>query len=251
MSWVGSKQMPADVYIGTRRACWSHPDEEPWAEPASGFSDAMARLNRYVDGLPKRSMWPNKRTARLWLSGGLCRAFFIDAITGLEDVSDLRRIAMAQAADRTGLSGILGLWLEASPLNTGHVCVAWEEDMLQICLGTLRRAGLRVVSARPWWTACLPVISQSATPAAISTLGLHDCDSLTLLSGDADGYTGASTLAPITDSVSAMSTWLRALATMPSGAASPLLLQLGTQPSLAQPLRWRMALGEWTREVLA
>ncbi|WP_326534467.1 hypothetical protein [Pseudorhodoferax sp.] len=186
----------------------------------------------------------------MWLSGGLCRAFFIGPVAGLEGPAELRRIALAQAADRTGLSGTPGLWLETAPLNASHVCVAWDKDMLSTCLNTLRHAGLRVSSARPWWTACLSAVSQSAAPAAISAFGVHDCDSLTVLSGDAGGYSGASTLTPITDNSSATSTWLRTLATMPSGAGNPLLLRLGAHPSSEAPMHWPMALGEWTSEVL-
>lgn len=228
MWWVGSR--PHEVYLGTRGFAVCKGDGEPvWQETDS----LRAGLDTFAAWLGQVEP---KSKLRLWLSGGLCRPFVMQAVPGVSGDAEWQRVAAAIAPAQTGLAGACEVWLSKSgQRGAARVAVAVEQQVLQRLQALVEGAGggHRLVSTRPWWSELLRVaLLRDATLPALS---VQDCDALTVLAGDGEGFDTATTLTPIADRESADAALARWLLTAEVAADRMLRAQLA--PDVAQAPR--------------
>lgn len=198
---VGSK--PVHVYLGTRRVMVSGAAGLQ-SQAVNGLAEARQVLRTQLQGLGKSSR------LRLWLSGGLCRPFILDALPGLVSRDEIHRVAAATAAQRTGLAAPCRLWIEPRPVIGDRVVVAMNAQVYDQLHDSFREAGHAALSVRPWWAELLPGAAAKTTDAA-TCLAVRDCDSVTLLFGAGAEVALASTYAPVADDSSAKAIVARTL----------------------------------------
>lgn len=186
---------PVHIYLGTRRVMVSGATGLQ-SQAVNGLAEAFEVLRTQLQGLGKRSR------PRLWLSGGLCRPFILDALPGLASRDEVHRVAAATAAQRTGLQAPCRLWIEPRPVASDRVVVAMHARVYDQLHDSLRGAGHAALSVRPWWAELLRGAAAKTADAATS-LAVRDCDSVTLLLGAGAEVTLAATYAPVADDSSA------------------------------------------------
>ena len=158
MLWARSK--PVEVYLGqTMVGCRGLDDlGDRWAEVAH-FDDALTRLADWMSS----SAAPMR--ARVWLGSTLARPFVLAANCGARNAIEARELASTAAADLTGMSRELKVWL--APWGPGQtaLAVAMEQHVLAALTAIARtRGSLRVISVRPWWNQVLDaVVERSRT----------------------------------------------------------------------------------------
>jgi hypothetical protein len=224
--WVGSR--PHDVYLGTRGFAVCAGDGKPvWQETGR----LQAGLDAFVAWLGQVDA---KAKLRLWLSGGLCRPFVMQAVPGVSGEAEWQRVAAAMAPMQTGLAGPCEVWLSKSAQRkTARVAVAVEQQLLQRLQALVEDAGTRhrLISMRPWWSEVLR--AALLRDAALPALAVQDCDALTVLAGTGDGFDTATTLTPIADCESAHAALARWLLTADVAADRMLRAQLAPYPAQA------------------
>lgn len=198
---VGSE--PVHAYLGTRRVMVSGAAGMQ-SQAVNGLAEALDALRTQMQDLGKRSR------LRLWLSGGLCRPFILDALPGLVSRDEVHRVAAATAAQRTGLAAPCRLWIEPRPGMGDRVVVAMSEQVYGQLNDIFREAGHAALSVRPWWAELLPG-AVAKTADAATCLAVRDCDSVTLLFGVGAEVALASTYAPVADDGSAKAIVARTL----------------------------------------
>ena len=237
MWWVGSR--PHDVYLGTRGFAVRAGDGEPVWQETDGL---QAGLDAFVAWLGQAQ---RKAKLRLWLSGGLCRPFVMQAVPGVSGEAEWQRVAVAMAPAQTGLSGPCVVWLSKSAQSeAARVAVAVEQQVLQRLQALVEDAGTRhrLVSMRPWWSEVLRVaLLRDATSPA---LAVQDCDALTVLAGTGVGFDTATTLSPIADRGSADAALARWLLT--ADVAADRMLRVRLSPDLVQAPHASAAFGALT-----
>jgi hypothetical protein len=198
--WAGNKV--ADVYLGTRTIVVSDVSAPALVTEVDGFDAALAAVLHWLNGVPAR------QRLRVWLSGGLCRPFLLPAVQGVVSEREAQTVAAAMAPRLTGLAGPCTVFVErASPL-----AVAVQESRIRQIHDLVARAAGRhkLLSIRPWWAEVLRH-ALSREPA-LAALGVHDCDSMTLLMGRERGhFDSAATYSPVVDRGTAQSVLTRAL----------------------------------------
>ncbi len=239
---VGSE--PVHIYLGTRRVMVSGATGLQ-SQAVNGLAEAFEVMRAQLQGAGKRSR------PRLWLSGGLCRPFILDALPGLVSGDEVHRVAAATAAQRTGLQAPCRLWIEPRPVASDRVVVAMNEQVYNQLHDSLREAGHTALSVRPWWAELLRDAAAKATAAATS-LAVQDCDSVTLLLGAGAEVTMAATYAPVADDSSARAIVARAVVSSGLADGQVHYLRLVSSPQLADcesaamagataPTRWAEA----------
>jgi len=236
---VGSD--PVHVYLGTRRVMVDS-TAGLQSQAVHGIDEAYAALRIQLQSLRKRSR------LRLWLSGSLCRPFILNALPGVIARREVHRIALAMAEQGTGLQSPCRLWIEPRPVSDDRVVVAMQAGNYEELSNTLRDAGHKAVSVRPWWAELLRDTS-AKTQDTPTCLSVQDCDSVTLLLGAGVEMTMATTYAPVLDNGTAKSIVARTL--ISSGVADSQLrflrltqdLQLTENESArptasSAPIRW-------------
>lgn len=223
---VGSEPASSDVYLGTKLAAAAGP--QPWHAVVAGFDDGLAQLEHRLgasrSGRPRWLHWV-RPGQQLWLSGVLCRPFLLTLPAGAASELDLQRIAAATAPAQTGLDGPCRVWLAPPSGAQARLVVAVSERVMQACAAAIHRAGYHLIGVAPWWAGVLnAVLDRTATPS-LELLGVRDCDSLTVLAGQAGQFSSAMTRAPLTDEASAAAAWLRALSGQPVEPGRSLCVQ--------------------------
>jgi len=176
-----------DVYLGTRRVAAWGPGREIVSHAVEGFSPALEAVTALLDATSRG------QHVRVWLSGGLCRAFLLEPVEGVPGHADRLRVAASMAPRLTGLSGPCHVWLDRAGHDDAAVGVAMEEATLGALVESIRSRSCRLSSVRPWWSEPLRV------QAKAGALIVGDCDSVTTLAGEGRRFACASTLAPLAD----------------------------------------------------
>ena len=222
MLWAGNKTRPRDLYLGTRAAAWC--------------DSAGTTVTASVEGFEAALSWTQAQLAdkgysgrlRIWLSGGLCRPFLLPDFPGVRDDKEIQRVATRLASERTGLAGDCKVWLDGARRGEARVGVAVEQEKLSRLHDALG-ARWRIAAVQPWWAEVLSVAL--SRPDAPSALGVHDCDSLTVLVGKKSGFSMATTINPVLDEASADSSFTRALLSADMEPGRELLARLVLAPS--------------------
>lgn len=193
---VGSR--PRDVYLGTRAIAACRGDEVLLAQQIVGLESALLALRAWLQATPARG------DLRLWLSGGLCRPFVFQPTPELKSRGERLVVAAAMAPDRTGLAGPCAVWLDRAKPIDPCIAVALNVSDRDAILGAVVQANPgrnRILSIRPWWGDALRAVLREEP--GMSNLAIHDCDSITALSGPGERFDTAITLAPVFDRQSA------------------------------------------------
>lgn len=210
MWWVGSKggTSVADVYVGTRRVLYvpagtgqvGSAQAEPPSWSVDGFEDALRVLDGQVlarsesDGTKPIKGW------RVWLSAGIARPFLLQ-VPERASRGEIERIAQDLVEERTGIREECELWVE-SGRGASVVVVVVVKSHLQELVGRFAKGtGRRLRSLSPWWGEALKAALKRG--AGVRLVAIHDCDSLTWLSGQASTFDGVQTLSPVSDRATA------------------------------------------------
>lgn len=210
MSWAGFRA--ADAYVGTRLVAWNGPTGN-WCSPADGLEDALDQLGRRMKA---ERNWM-RRPVRLWWSGGLCRPYLLRRPEHVAGEEELAAVAKAMAAQMTGLVEPCRVWMEEMITGAERVVVAVEETTWLRCTASVHGSGWKLMSAGPWWA---EVLHMARARTSAEVVGIQDCDSLTVFSGNTRNFDLATTYAPIADEVSAEAVWRRAISMRPSVSAT-------------------------------
>lgn len=234
MWWAGSN--PLDAYLGTRSTAICRGSERVWSAACSGVDDGLQKLRSQLQSNTAR------QRIRLWLSGGLCRPFLIQAVAGVRNTAEAQRIADATAPNATGLQGACRVWIESRQPSGARVAVAAVADVLNAASELATGGRGRVMSVKPWWSEVLrAAMLQSPPPTALS---LQDCDSVTILLGQGGQFDVATTVAPVQDAESARTAFARAALSSSVDVGDPLTVVLNPLRELpAVQSDERMALG--------
>jgi hypothetical protein len=198
--------MKIDIYIGTRAVACASRFGARWSESVDGFDQALASVGEH---LRQRRAWIAPRV-RLWWSGGLCRTFTFAVPTTATEPNDIQNLADALASQRCDLSEPSRTWAEH--IRPGLALAAtvtedtWHRSVAALTLAVDEES--RVIWAAPWWS--LVLRHAVATKRAHNLVRVRDCDSLTILSGDAQGVTSVKSCTPVIDDRGAQQAWLRA-----------------------------------------
>ena len=189
MSWAGYRAAwsivsgPAfDVYVGTRMLAVEFGSGSRRLVAAAA-SEGLSHVLREIPASRLRS-----RPVRVWLSGGLCRAFLLAAPRGLSDHAELERIASAVADARTGLSAPCRVWVDETADAGRHVVAAASEDMLAGVMSAMGDARLNVIRLAPWWGAAQHALAPPTTAGSCTLMSIADCDSLTVFSAEGGSF---------------------------------------------------------------
>jgi hypothetical protein len=200
--WAGSKVY--DVYLGTRAVAVCQGAQVLVAEPVDNFDAAEVAFSKWLAGVRSRLR------VRVWLSGGLCRPFIVPDVQGVKAHAERLKVAMALAAQQTGLVGECHVWLEQSKTPEASIAVAVQKECLSQILSVVASpsCNAKLLSIRPWWSDALRHAVR--THPQVAVLGVQDCDSMTVLVGPGVQYVVASTYSPVTDQPTAQSVLTRA-----------------------------------------
>lgn len=242
MWWAGSK--PCDVYVGTRAFAACHGPDILATETADGIEASLDTLRHWLaESAPKR--------LNLWLSGGLCRPMLMAPVDGLKTRAEWLRVAESMVPAHTGLVEPCDVWLENRGRTTGRrVAAAVPKALLASLQDTMQRMKSRPRIARiaPWW--CEPLRGAAGGASPTKALAVRDCDSLTLLTGQAQAWASVALYAPVLDDAAAQSTLYRALMNVDAAPGEALVARLRVGGSVNQGERVACALGplvEWSR----
>lgn len=213
---VGSKRL--DVYLG-RHTFMAEGDGHVHSETVDNLHEATETLKGWLDENPGRYV------THLWLSGSLARPFVVPATTGAKNSDERSAALKLLGVEATGLSIDLGS--ACSVEVSGNLGVVVENSTLDAILAALHPH--RPKSIQPWWIAALNACVE-ANPAW-DLIGIHDCDSLTVLQGDTQTYFMANTITPLTSKVAAIQAWDRSLMALERESASSAFLSLDPQQS--------------------
>jgi hypothetical protein len=220
--WVGSK--PHDVYIGTRAFAACRGDEVLAAETVDGVDASLEALTAWLkDAAPKRM--------NLWLSGTLCRPMLLKPVEGLKTHAEWLRVAESMVALQTGLAEPCEVWVERRAPGAAPMAAAISKAMLARLLEVAGRSTsrCRVVRIGPWWAE--PLRASLGASRAPKALAVRDCDSLTLLTGQAQEFESVALYAPVSDEAAAQSALSRALMNVDCAPGEELVARL----AVAQP----------------
>lgn len=242
MWWAGSEVH--DVYLGTRAVAVCRRVEVLLSQPVDGFEAALAELGVWRDKAPVRPK------VRIWLSGGLCRPFLLPQVAGVRGAIEQQRMAEVLAPQHTGLTGPCRVEVDAANKGATRAAVAMEKARLDQLLELFGKHS--PISIRPWWDEVLKsALQRKITPRVVA---VQDCDSLTVLIGEAEkssALTLAKTLSPIVDRETADAALARLLMSADVGdgdvAVGRLILQRpSTSPGAESPTALA-PLMEWSR----
>jgi hypothetical protein len=206
-----------------------------YTQTVSGVDDALTALRAQLQKLPKR------HRVSVWFSGGLCRPFVLPAMQAKATRDELHRIAEATAPQRTGIDRPCRLWIEDRKRGQDRVAVVVPAAVYDDLSKAVQECGHRLHEARPWWASVLTA-GLKLGGVDLSMLAVSDCDSVTLLQGDNDDFSLATTFSPVVDAASARSIATRAAVAAGLSDSQMRLVTLvgdplgpGDKPSEAQP----------------
>ncbi len=188
MLWGGEV---VDAYVGTqqmvlwrgRQGLGAYAVEEALPNLAAGLKGA---------GISPRR-WQRTRL-RVWLSGALARPFVVLPVGGLRNWREALAAAAAKAADETGWAEPAAVWLDSLPRQHPALGVAAAAPTVEALKRTAGRAGVRLLSIRPWWALALDEVRASGED--FDLLAAEDTDALVLLSAGGEQWREAAAYAP-------------------------------------------------------
>ena len=220
------------LYVGSRCVALFDAQSRLWAQAVDGVDAALAAL--------RERLQQNERPLRLrvWLSGGLCRPFVMPPVPGVKGRSELQRVAAAMAPQSCGFSGECSAWVDDGRNGAPRLAVGLQQSTLQALLEAIGTH--RAVSVRPWWAELLR--AAVAREAALPALAVQDCDSLTVLTGNGDGFATAATLSPIVEREAADAALARLLLSTDVAPGQELVARLSPLHEAAAPAELSVAL---------
>lgn len=191
MSWAGSEV--AQIYLAQCTAGVA----DPLAESAAGVAwitgDSAADCwRRAIESLAP-AKW-RKRRVQVLLSGALARPFMMSPVAGLRSWREAAQVGSSLAPDATGLAGPCEVWHGDWRPDAASLVVAIDAELRQLIESTARQARVRLAVLRPWWSAALRQASQRSPSTRF--LAVEDTDSLTVLCGDDESFSSATSYAP-------------------------------------------------------
>lgn len=232
-----------DLYLGTRLVALCEGKRLIARQPVADASTGLAVAAEWLGALAPRAK------LRIWLSGMLCRPFFVEPIAGLRREEEIRKIIQTQAQRALGHQEPCRVWQDLATQPGQHIAVAARESWLGQIAQTMRSLKRPVKSVAPWWAEVLRAHSANTEAKALTSnrtdmqvLAVHDCDSLTILAGSGQGFTLVRTVAPIGDAVSARSALSRSLLSQDMPKASPVWVALMAEGSATGTLWPQQAL---------
>jgi len=189
--WAGSEI--AQVYLGQRTAGVA----DPLAESAAGVAwitgDSAADCWQLAIESLAPARW-RKRKVHVLLSGALARPFMMSPVAGLRSWREAAQVGSSLAPDATGLAGPCEVWHGAWTPDAASLVVAIDAELRQLIESTARQARVRLAGLQPWWAAALQQASQQSP--ATRFLAAEDTDSLTVVCGDDESFSAATSYAP-------------------------------------------------------
>lgn len=235
MWWAGAEA--TDVYLSSRCIAVFEGQERVCLQrlgdgdtPAPAFEDWAHNAKRRL-------------RIRVWVSGGICRAFLVPAADQLKNRAEALKVAEAMAPDSTGLASGCSVWLDSDQGAKGVVAAAIDQGTLTGVLEVTRLAGLRLLSLRPWWAELLRAAVAQASD--IQSVAVHDCDSVTVLAGQGDRLEFATTHAPVGDRATAEATIRRLMMLASVAPGGGLMARLTPDSDRIVATQLPMALGQW------
>ena len=201
MWWAGNSG--ADVYIGTRAAGVARGEDVVVLARVDGLAAALELVAAKLESQSRRLR------LRVWLSGGLCQPFMLPPLDGISAEGERQKIALALASRQTTLGDDCQVWIDASSCSAASLAVAIGRSTTETLLSGLSRNG-RVISVRPWWAEVLRAGLALRGPS-LTTIGIQDCDSLTVLAGAGSKFENAGVITPMSDDTASRAAWTRAL----------------------------------------
>lgn len=205
MWWAGSEPETA-LYVSAMTAALHTPGQELALHAMANATDASSshegawcmELVALLRQLPKaRGLRLRRRPLRVWLGGGLCRAFNLPLPQGLADQAELQRLAEALAPQASSQTVPLTVWIDPSSRGTSTVAVAVPTELLKSLMQATADASMRVVGVAPWWSGAQRALCTHAGPMAQCELALAEPDALTVLRTNQDQTLHAITWAPV------------------------------------------------------
>jgi hypothetical protein len=187
--WAGPEA--TDIYLGTRCLAVFEGQERVFLQSLAEGELPSTAFDQWIRGAKRRAR------IRVWVSGGLCRAFLVASAPQLKSRDELVKVAQAMAPASTGLSEGCRVWVDGEGGPAGTVATAMDRVALEAIVSGAKAGGLRVLSIRPWWAELLR--AALVENPALRSLAVRDCDSVTVLAGEGSRIEQATTQAPILD----------------------------------------------------
>jgi hypothetical protein len=187
VSWVGSKSGVLGVYLSTKGFSVCRADRLEYTRDSDGIDATFLALGQWLEKTPARA------TLNVFFSAGLCRPFVMTQLPTLSP-DETECALQAAALKRTGLSGPCQVWTDPTEGPGKRVAAAVDLSVLRKLQALPRSVGKRhkLLSAQPLWSEWLRVALHENPHAACVVL--HECDAVTVLSGDADQFDIATTV---------------------------------------------------------
>lgn len=178
---VGSE--PWQLFVGqTRLGLWRSGEIAQWMERQP--SDDLAMLIQgMLEPLASKDGGSRLRRPRVaaWLSGALARPFLLAPIAGIKGRLEATRFAESCAAEYTGLTGPVEVWLGDWHTKTATLAVAADKTSVDAVHQATRAGRCNLRSVQPWWNTVLCRALKLDRP--VSLLAVDDLESITILGG--------------------------------------------------------------------
>lgn len=261
--WWARSDTTADLYLATQalvlRDARSTSDDVRHEECGDvGREAALVRMLSSLGQARRRSA-----QVRVWLGGGLCPGFLLQRPQGLQDPTEMHRLAAGLAPQICGLPAPCQVWLDA--LADASAVVAASTSTLDLLRRAATEAGVRLRGVAPWWSAAQRAMCESPelgkTLSAVELL-VRDDESVTVLRSRARAWQQLRTWFPLRDDASAVALTrrlevereLRTEGKEPDRDGVRLQVRLdwtrstmSAGPRNGQAVALRCAFGEWAR----
>jgi hypothetical protein len=245
-----SKRRVTDVYLSTHEVAMVVAEQSLWHQDVADCEEGLAALvQQLIDlGAPRK--------INFWLSASLCRPVKIASVTGILSYQERRLLAESTAIAGSGLTAPCRVWLNNAVATETGPAVVVEEAVLTSIKKASSSVGARAVSIRPWWARALDA-ALAANPV-LSSLGIWEAKTLTVLTGSGDAFSSAQTFTQVGSVELASAAFSRALISAMVAPDDALVLQLDLRASTSRGMRdplpfgdlpflqWAVRLGEFS-----
>lgn len=223
-----------DVYL-------SHDEVATEDDSGAMWRYAGPSLEAQLDALVERLRQTAPRArVRVWLSGAFCRAVLVPPVVGARSRAERRQLAEMLASKDSGLTSPCRVAISpGSGAAAAAVAVVVAEDVLATLQRRLGEARIRAVSIRPWFDQALAVALRANE--GLQAFAVWEGRALTILMGDAHGFSVARTIYPVEAVEAATAAVARAQVSAlvaPDGAQAIRLDWTPRARDAANPSRW-------------
>lgn len=191
----------------------------PGLDPVLALSDWTLR-----HGASRR--WWTAR-CRVWLSGGLARAFDLPSDGGAWRAPDAGKIVDALGRRALGRDVPVRTWAPARRREGSHrLGVAVEERLVLGIEAWLAANRVRATVIAPWWAAEIDRVAQRERVLQQAVFVARDCDSLTVVGANGKCVQWARTIGPVTEDTEADRALQRLRQTVESDWSRTIMLRL-------------------------